>query len=218
MNESLAVDLTIGFLQLKQKLCEMSSSASSPLIQNLTHEIDQLLPILNKTIKKGQPVNENHEDAILNQLKRLNQQISEMSASEPTTSASTSNALASGLKKLNEKIDKWSKSQEPSAAIAASESTPFVNRFTHVADMNFDEVQRFHERHFAKPSVRELSDLTDFECLCIQSYARRGKQTVPQLARNYRISEGLVTCIQRGSVRQEVLRNRDITTWFQPPV
>ncbi len=98
-----------------------------------------------------------------------------------------------------------------------SASIPTVKMSEHEAPMSPADVQKFHEQFFSRPVERALADLSDRECLEIQSYARRGKATDAHLAKAYRISEHLVGLIRGGYVRQNLLNNPDATTWFQPP-
>lgn len=98
-----------------------------------------------------------------------------------------------------------------------SASIPTVKMSEHEAPMSPADVQKFHEQFFSKPAERALADLSATECLEIQSYARRKKATIEQLAKAYKISPHLVSLIKGGYVRQKLLNNPDVTTWFQPP-
>lgn len=94
---------------------------------------------------------------------------------------------------------------------------PYVNTTTRECPMTPADVQKFHEQFFSKPVERALSDLSATECLEIQSFARRKKYTTGHLAKMYKISPHLVGLIKGGYVRQNLLNNPDVTTWFQPP-
>lgn len=96
-------------------------------------------------------------------------------------------------------------------------SIPTVKMSEHAAEMSPADVQKWHEQFFSKPVERALSDLSDAECLEIQSYARRGKASIAQLARAYKINTRLVSLIKSGYVRQKLLNEPSITNFFQPP-
>lgn len=96
-------------------------------------------------------------------------------------------------------------------------SIPTVKMSEHAAEMSPADVQKWHSQFFSRTVERALSDLSDRECLEIQSFARRKKATDAHLAKAYRISEHLVGLIRGGYVRQNLLNNPDAQIWFQPP-